>query len=76
MGDILDKLTVRNFLALSTIGVFLWGIVYGIQNIDTVAKALESSSLLSAFVGSFLTIVPIVYYFYFRKPQKKESIID
>lgn len=74
MGDILKKLTVRNLLSIGTIGTFLWAIVYGILNIDKVSRALESSSLLSAFAGSFLTIVPIIYYFYFRKPQAKESI--
>jgi hypothetical protein len=72
-SEILKKLTVRNALATGTIGVFLWTIIYGVLNIDKVSQALESSSLLSAFAGSFLTIVPIVYYFYFRKPQAKES---
>jgi len=72
--SILKKLTVRNAMALSTVGVFLYGIVYGIHNIETVSKAVESSSLLSAFIGSFLTLVPIVYYFYFRKPQSKPEV--
>jgi len=73
MGDIQKKLTTRNFLATGTVGVFLWMLVYGTLNIDKVITALESSSLLSALLGSFLTIIPIIYYFYFRKPQKKES---
>ena len=73
MKQLLQKLTVRNTLALGTIGVFLWTITYGVQNIDKVSKALESSSLLSAFAGSFLTIVPVVYYFYFRKKPSTEA---
>ena len=72
----LKKLTTRNILANATIGVFLYGLIYGIQNLDSVSKTLEESSLLSAFVGSFLTIVPIVYYFYFRKSQDKEKQPD
>ena len=73
--NISNKFTTRNILANGTIGVFLWSIVYGVLNIDKVAKAIESSSVLSLLLGVFVGIVPIVYYFYFRKTQTKESLI-
>jgi len=63
------KLNIRNIVTSATVGVFLYCIVYGIHNIEKVSQALESSSLLAAFVGSFLTIIPIVYFFYYRKTQ-------
>lgn len=70
---ILKKLTTRNLIANGIIGVFLWSIVYGTLNIEKVSKAVESSSLLALLIGVFITIIPIVIFFYFRKPQAKES---
>lgn len=70
-----SKFTTRNILANGTIGVFLWAIVYGVLNIEKVAKAIEGSSVLALLLGVFVAIVPIVYYFYFRKTQAKESVI-
>lgn len=71
--SILKKLTTRNILANGIIGVFLWSIVYGTLYIEKVSKAIESSSLLAALVGVFITLIPIIIFFYFRKPQKKET---
>ena len=73
MTSIMDKATTRNILSVSTVGVFLWAIVYSTMNIEKVSRVVESSSLISAFIGGFMAIIPIVYYFYFRKAQEKES---
>lgn len=71
--EILKKLTTRNILATSVVGTFLWAIHYGVTHIDATSKALESSSLLSALVGVFTTVVTLILVFYFRKAQDKES---
>jgi len=71
--EILKKLTTRNILAQSIIGTFLYGIIYGLHNIESVAKAIESSSVLSLLLGTFIAIVPVVVYFYFRKPPTNET---
>lgn len=74
--DILRKLTVRNVMALATTGVFLWSIVYSVMNIAKVAAAIEGNSTIALLVGVFITIVPMVYIFYFRKTQAKPEVTE
>ena len=60
--SILDKLTSRNFLAVSTGVTFLGLIAY----IITQNQELIENPIVTAFLGSFTTLTALVYQFYFR----------
>lgn len=69
VNPILKKLTTRNIIANGTVGVFLYVIYYIIvQN-----PQLLENSVATMLLGQFTMAVGLVYYFFFRKPQSKES---
>jgi len=59
----LNKITVRNFITLATISVFLGVVVY-IMAIDT---SVTENPILMLLLGSFLGAVTMIYTFYYRK---------
>ena len=70
--DILTKLTARNYLATITGSALIFCVVYGLTNTVEALEALENS-LVTYIFGQFGAIVLMVYVFYFRKSQTKES---
>lgn len=71
-NDILKKLTTRNYLAC-LLGTLLAYTVYkGINDPALVQTSLENP-LVTYIMGTFTSGVMLVLYFYFRKPQSKES---
>lgn len=69
---LLEKLTARNYLAIITSTALIFAVVYGITNPTTVATAI-ANPLITFIMGQFGTVAVMVYVFYFRKPQAKES---
>jgi hypothetical protein len=72
MGEILKKLTVRNLIAVGTVSAFL-AVVYRLL---TGGVEVTDSPVLMMLLGQFSTVVGLIYYFYFRKPQSKESTVQ
>ena len=60
--SILDKLTSRNFLAVSTGSVFL-GVIY---HLITANPELLENPIVTGLLGAFTTLTALVYQFYFR----------
>ena len=69
---VLDKLTTRNILALSIIGMLDYAIYKALNSPEMVTIALENP-LVTYIMGTFTSGVMLVLYFYFRKSQAKES---
>lgn len=73
MTEIIKKLTTRNYLAVLT-GTGLVGLVgYGVLHPTAAADAI-SQPLIAYLLGQFTTAAALVYAFYFRKAQSKESV--
>jgi len=66
--SILEKLTSRNFLAVSTGSVFL----YIIYNLITVNPDLLENPIITGLLGVFGTLTALVYQFYFRTSGNQE----
>ncbi|MBI5697109.1 MAG: hypothetical protein HZC29_01100 [Thaumarchaeota archaeon] len=64
-----EKLTTRNFIAIATILTFLGSVAYTI----VYHPEMTENPLFTYLLGQFSTVVGLIYYFYFRKPQSKES---
>lgn len=69
---ILAKITSRNYLAIITGTTLMFAVLYGLTNPTTVTTAI-ANPLLTYIMGQFGTVAVMVYVFYFRKPQKKDS---
>lgn len=69
---ILAKLTARNYLAVVTSTALIIAVIYAMINPTVVSTALKDP-LVAYIFGSFNVVVVLVYQFYFRKPQSKES---
>lgn len=72
MGEILKKLTTRNYIAVLLTTLLGYTVYEGINNPEIVTVALENP-LVTYIMGTFTSGVMLVLYFYFRKPQTKES---
>jgi Na+/serine symporter len=70
--EILKKLTTRNYLAVVTATVFLGVVWYGVTHPELTQTALENP-LITYILGTFTAVVLLIYNFFFRKPQAKES---
>lgn len=69
---ILDKITTRNFIALSMVGTLVYAVIKALNSPDMVSVALENP-LITYIMGTFTSGIMLVLYFYFRKSQAKES---
>lgn len=73
MGNmILDKMTTRNFIALSMVGTLVYSVIKAMNSPEMVSVALENP-LITYIMGTFTSGIMLVLYFYFRKSQAKES---
>ena len=70
--ELLVKLTARNYLAIITSTALVFAVVFGLMKPTQVADAI-ANPLITYIMGQFGAVVVMVYVFYFRKPQKKES---
>lgn len=68
----LKKLTVRNFITVATITVFL-AIVLQIIFVD---PDITENSVLMFILGAFMTAVTMIYTFYYRKNKTRRDIDD
>lgn len=73
MNDILKKLTIRNYIAALLTTMLTYTVYKGINDPDIISVALENP-LVTYIMGTFTSGVMLVLYFYFRKPQDKESV--
>lgn len=64
--ELIKKLTARNFISVSTAFTLLFSVVYGLTHTTEVLKALENP-LVTFILGTFQTVVVMVYVFYYRK---------
>ena len=75
--EVLKKLTVRNTLALSTCGVFLYLTYTAVTNPSELIKIAEQNTGWAVsgaiLVGTLVAKVSDIYQFFFRKPQAKET---
>lgn len=69
---LLNKLTTRNLVALMTAFTLNYEVIYATTHVTEVLKALENP-LVTFILGTFNTVVIMVFIFYFRKSQSKES---
>lgn len=74
MTKVMEKLTTRNLIAIATVFTFLSIVSYGVVNTAVVMVALENP-LVTYILGTFTGVVVLVYNFFFRKTQAKESLI-
>jgi len=65
--EISEKLTIRNLLAVSFVGIFAY-VVYTVTT-----NPLEENNILMLILGALITNVGTIVIFYFRKAQSKES---
>lgn len=70
--EILQKLTTRNYLAVLTATSFVAAVLWGILHPTDVADAI-ANPLITLLLGQFTVVVVLIYNFYFRKPQQKET---
>jgi len=66
-NPILEKLTIRNILAVAFTGIFAW-VVYTVST-----NPKEENVVLMLILGALITNVGTIIIFYFRKAQSKES---
>lgn len=62
-------MTVRNFITLATVSVFL-AIVLHIVFVD---QAITESPVLMFILGAFMSAVTMIYTFYYRKNPSQKS---
>ena len=72
MGELLKKLTTRNFIAISMTSTLIYAIYKSLNSPELVTVALDNP-LITYIMGTFTSAVGLVMYFYFRKPQTKET---
>jgi len=65
--EISEKLTIRNLLAVSFVGIFGY-VVYTVTT-----NPLEENNILMLILGALITNVGTIVIFYFRKAQAKET---
>lgn len=75
MATVMQKLTTRNFIAIATVLTFLGCVGFSVTHTSAVMVALENP-LVTYILGTFTAVVLLVYNFFFRKSQSKESIPD
>lgn len=75
--ELKEKLTTRNIIAVSTVGVFLYLTTFVILNGEEVAEFVAKnpgvSTSAALLVGALVAKVSDVYQFFFRKAQTTES---
>lgn len=67
----LKKLTVRNFITISTIIVFLSLVIYTVLYNPNVLE----NPLITFMLGTFVSAVTMIYTFYYRKNPSNEKFI-
>lgn len=77
LNEFAKKLTTRNILALSTVGVFLYAVIYSLQNPNILIQTIEETPngivlVGGIIIGTFVAVVKDVYTFFFRKRPEKE----
>lgn len=68
-GKCLKKLTVRNFITVSTVTVFLSLVVYTVLYNPDVLE----NPLITFLLGTFVSSVTMIYTFYYRKNPSKSN---
>ena len=69
MVNCLNKITVRNFITIATISIFLALVVYAV----VINPATLNNPLITFFLGTFVSVTTMVYQFYYRKnPSNKK----
>jgi hypothetical protein len=68
----LRKITVRNFITVATISVFLALVIY---TVIVVPDVLENP-LITFLLGTFVSVVTMIYQFYYRKNKTKPEFDD
>lgn len=72
MGELLKKLTTRNFIAVSLTSTLIYAIYKSLNSPELVQVALDNP-MVTFIIGTFTSGVTTILYFYFRKPQSKET---
>lgn len=69
-SQLLEKLTIRNVLAVTFTGIFGW-VVYNVTT--TTQTTTEDNTIIMLILGALITNIGTIIIFYFRKAQSKES---
>ncbi len=68
----LKKITVRNYITIATVSVFLALVSYTvIENPDVL-----ENSIVTFILGTFVSVVTMIYQFYYRKNKTKPAVED
>ena len=71
---ILEKLTVRNFLAILLVGTYsgMWAFViqYSVTNTSSLSEVLQNIGDFVGLIGTMTVLVTLVVQFYFRTSGK------
>lgn len=65
----LKKLTVRNYVTIATISVFLALVVYSI----TINQVILENPIITFLLGTFVSVTTMIYQFYYRKNKTKRE---
>lgn len=65
-SELIKKITTRNIISVTTSLTLLFAVVYGLTHTTEVLTALENP-LVTFVLGTFNTVVIMVYVFYYRK---------
>lgn len=68
----IKKLTVRNYISISTVAVFLALVVYAI----TINQVILENPIITFLLGTFVSVVTMIYQFYYRKNKTRREVDD
>lgn len=68
----LKKITIRNFITLATVTVFLAIVLYTVVHNPDVLE----NSIVTFILGTFVSVVTMIYQFYYRKNKTKPEVDD
>lgn len=64
--ELLEKITTRNLISLMSASTLMFSVIYALTNTTVVLTALENP-LVTFILGTFNTVVVMVFVFYYRK---------
>jgi|FLOH01.1.fsa_nt_gi hypothetical protein len=65
----LKKLTVRNYITIATVTVFLALVVYAV----VINQVILENPIITFLLGTFVSVVTMIYQFYYRKNKTKRE---
>ena len=68
----LKKLTARNFITIATVATFLGIVLYTVIHNPDVLE----NSIVTFILGTFVSVVTMIYQFYYRKNKTKREYDD